>query len=154
MFINKENEGNQKLVKYLKGNRNIQYYSIDPSNINKDNWSLSVDPQLVDVLWIDFAKELPENCQWILCDLPVLINPKSGIVFGVAEGNLPPLLRFSNDTLEMVLKLGAKRQLENLDGIYADANELGTNWVFCFSFFENIAQLCYQSYVEAGRQVL
>jgi hypothetical protein len=152
MDINIANLLNLSVMSYLKGKpHNSRNENTSPSNFNNRNWDLNCLPEIALCLWEDFTVLLPEKekCQWIFYGTPVLFNPSSGIIFGLAEGTLPPLLKFNVSNIEQALKKGAKQTLSNSDGIYANANEIGSNWLYCFTFLEDVSKLCYQSYIDA-----
>jgi hypothetical protein len=150
MEINKGNLLNLTVIKYLQDKPyNSKNENSSPNNFNNKNWDLNCLPDIASCLWEDFTVLLPEKCQWVFHGTPVLINPKSGVIFGLAEGTLPPLLQLNISNIEGALEKGAKRTLSNSDGIYANANQIGLNWLYCFTFLEDVTKLCFQSYNDA-----
>lgn len=156
MILDKEkvtsNLANKGVVQYLNENKykkNLEF--IDDINLIKNSdKELKAHPDIVGLLWNDYSKKLPVKCQMILFGTPVLINPTNGIIFGIAEGTNPPLLRLPQNQIPIIIKKGGKTALSDMDGVYADASVLGDEWVYCFSFIKNIDDYCLQAYDYSG----
>jgi hypothetical protein len=71
---------------------------------------------------------------------PDLINPDTGIIFGIAEGTHPPILRVGQEAIPFIMKNSGNILLSNLDRTYADVNILGNDWIYCFSFVKEIQE--------------
>jgi hypothetical protein len=145
-----KNKSNEGALLYLQQKPYTEFNKdVSPQGYTQNKWSLNCHPDVAKMLWEDFAVKLPVDCRWILFGTPVLLRPDTGIVFGIAEDVNPPLLRFSESDKLKVLICGGKEQLLNLDGVYADAKQVGKDWVYCFSFLNNIEELCFQSFINA-----
>jgi|GEM_PF-3793554 hypothetical protein len=108
---------------------------------------ISTHPESANFLWNTLANKIDVNCAYVLFDTAVLINPLTGIIFAIAEGTYPPLLRLSKDLRNEVIKQGGSIRLSNLDGVYADAHELGADWLYCYTFIPNLEDYCLKAYV-------
>lgn len=139
---------NQFLIDYL----NAESYAadlkfiMDEERIEKQKSKLETHPDMVELLWGNCIKKIPIRCQAIFLGKAVLINPSTGIVFALAEGTYPLLLRLSQTDLNALLHNGAKIILSNMDGIYADARKFGNNWIYCFSFIEGLEDYFIDAY--------
>jgi len=152
MFVDFDSEINKQTILYLKSKTyNKSNQNDSPQKFTRNNWSLNCHPDVANILWQDFSEMLPMKCQWVLYASPVLIRPDTGIIFGIAEGLNPPLLRLNRTDREEIISKGGKINLSNLDGVYADSNKIGTEWLYCFSFIEDIKVACYKSFLYAGK---
>ena len=156
MILDKEkvtsNLANKGVVEYLNENKykkNLEFI-YDISLVKNKNKEFKTHPDILRLLWNDYYRKLPMQCQMILFGTPVLINPINGIIFGIAEGTNPPLLRLSQNQIPIIINKGGKITLSDMDGVYADASVLGDEWVYCFSFIKNIDEYCLQAYDHSG----
>ena len=150
MKINLENSSNRKVLGYLHSNHKAAIYE-DSSPESANLYDLQTYPDNVAVLWNDFANKLPEKCQWVIHDTAVLVNPKTGIIFGIMIGNYPALLRLNESQRSKIIRTGgASFQLTNQDGVYANSKDYGVDWLYCFSFIENIDEYCLSAYEYAN----
>jgi hypothetical protein len=90
---------------------------------------LGTHPDLVARLWKDITTLLPEKCQWIINNRPVLVHPTSGIIFGYAEGTLAYALRLPPAEYEEAIQKGAARTHKYLHSTF-DLEAVGEGWVF------------------------
>lgn len=58
-----------------------------------DDLALGTHPDLVGTLWDELDHALPKRCAWIVEGRPALVHPDSGVVFGLAFGTQPIVLR-------------------------------------------------------------
>jgi len=142
------NEKNQSLLNYfrLKKYPKKLIFLTNKDQIKKQIFSLGTHPEIVELLWYKYAKNFPLKCQVILFGRPVLINPISGIIFGFAEGTNPPALRLPKKDIAELLEKGGLRSLSDMDSVYADANNFGNDWAYCFSFIEGIDKYFISAY--------
>jgi len=144
----KENMRNQSLINYL----NTEGYAVglkfivDEKQIEKHKLNVGTHPDVIEMLWGDHTKEIPIRCQAILLGRPVLVNPNTGIVFGLAEGTNPPLLRLPETDRVNLLEKGGGILLSDLDGVYANARDIGNDWIYCFSFIDNLEKYFLSAY--------
>ena len=142
------NSVNKNIITYLneaKYRKELEFIN-DVSLIKYSDKDLKTHPDIVELLWNDCSKQLPVKCQMVLFATPVLINPISGIIFGIAEGTNPPLLRLPKNRIPFIITKGGTTKLSNLDGVYADAEDLGNDWVYCFSYIKNIDKYGLEAY--------
>mgnify|MGYP001599115343 CR=1 FL=1 len=152
MIFNKtkviENSLNKAIIHYL----NEKEYPTDLEFVDDDakmmdnKLRLGTHPDYIELLWNVYSKTLPKQCKAILYGTPVLINPSTSVVFGLAEGTYPPLLRLSKNDVVSIKQKGGKTTLSDMDGVYADAGVLGNEWVYCFSFINDIQSYCLNAY--------
>jgi len=155
MTLNQEtvlnNLANKSVVEYLNVNKHKENLELMPDiSLWKKNKELRAHPDIIQLLWNDYSKKSPTRCQMILFGFPVLINPINGVIFGIAEGTNPPLLRIPQKQIPDFINKGGKIKLSDMDGVYADAGVLGEEWVYCFSFIKNIDAYCLQAYHHSG----
>ena len=126
----------QSLDKFRTHQENISLLKV------LDNYGLIKEPY-PDTMEILFKHlSIPEICKTFYNGFPVLVNPISGIIFGVALGNWPIALRLNQELVERVRNTeGYQIQLKNLDGVYADASRFGEGWIFCYTFGESFSSL-------------
>jgi hypothetical protein len=121
-----------------------------PKQFITGKWTLNAHPDVGMYLWTDFTVLLPVECQWVLFGNPVLVRPDTGIIFGIAEGTHPPLLRLNEKDKVGALQEGGKQKLYNLSGIFADADDIGIEWIYCSVFSaEAKQQYGYNSFLYA-----
>ena len=144
-----EHKENNKVIEYLQQESfskrlEFQFCETDPcENIYS---KLKTHPEMIDELWHKHSSEIPIKCQAVLFGRSVLVNPKSGILFAFAEGTYPPVFRVPKDIFNELLKKGGKIQLSNLNGVYADAALLGEDWIYCFTFIEDINSVYHSAF--------
>lgn len=139
---------NQLVINYLDAeNRapNLKFI-MDKEEIEHQKSRLEVHPEVLKSLWVDFINQIPIQCHAILLGRAVLINPRTGIVFAIAEGTFPLLLRVSQNAIDALLQSGGKIILSDMDGIYADARKVGSSWIYCFSFIEGLEDYVLDAY--------
>lgn len=142
------NPNNKGIIDFLFSdirNKKIHFLFIENED-NFDEHEYSTHPELVDFIIRKFSTEIPEGCKAILNGVPILVNPLNGIIFAAAVGTLPLLLRLKLDDLILIEKLGARRVLSDLDGIYADARVIGPNWIFSYSFIPKLELFFLKAY--------
>jgi hypothetical protein len=143
-----DNVINSKIINYLsikKFPKHLEFRSSSELEL-VDQSEIETHPDIIDLLWREYSKKIPSSCQMILFGTPVLVNPKTGIIFGIAEGTNPPILRVRPEVIPLIIKNGGKVLLSNMDGVFADANILGDDWIYCFSFINEIQKYCIESY--------
>lgn len=147
---------NYLILKYIESSKcnsesQKKILELVDGNLLLEKGSDSVHPDNIDLLYNYFTIKLPVNCCKSICNIPVLIHPETFVIFGVVEGTFPPLLRLPKKDQDILIEKGAKKKLENLEGIYADSDLLGKEWVYCYSFIEGIQDYCLKAYEYAGK---
>jgi hypothetical protein len=143
-----DNQRNQSLITYLRKNqysKSLQFLTVE-KEIEKEKCNIGTHPDIIELLWKRLTNSLPTKCQMIFFGRPTLINPVTGTVFGLAEGMNPPLLRLPVEDIKSVLENGGKIILSDMDSPYADAREVGNDWVYCFSFIEGLDKYILNAY--------
>ena len=82
-------------------------------------------------IWSTLPARLPMDCRWVVHGTPVLVHPKSGIIFAIAYGQSLCAMRLSSDDARMAVmdELESECTLEDGETLYSD--EIGEEWVFC-----------------------
>lgn len=83
--------------------------SCAPESVDDPYCNLGTHPELVSWLWDELTAKLPEVCKWVVYGSPVLVNPKSGIIFGFAGGTHTYALRLPPAERGAAIKAGCKR---------------------------------------------
>ena len=83
--------------------------SCAPESVDDPYYNLGTHPDLVSWLWDELTTKLPEVCKWVVYGAPVLVNPKSGIIFGFAGGTHTYALRLPPAERGAAIKAGCKR---------------------------------------------
>jgi hypothetical protein len=92
--------------------------------------SLGTHPDLAQRLWSGITTELPEPAGWVVFGRPVLVHPRSGILFGFAEGTHAYALRLPAPERAEALAAGASRVFSYPRGASLSLEALGPEWVF------------------------
>lgn len=67
-----------------------------PEDVRDAYLTLGGHPELVERLWDELPRDLPQDCRWVVYGTPALVHPNSGIVFAFGGGThtyafrLPP----------------------------------------------------------------
>ncbi len=102
-------------------------------------------PELVHELFLRIPLQLGiEDCQYYICQFPILVNPKTKHPFAFACGNIG-ISFLLPDTSKMHHYLGynCRRYLENMETVYFDLRELTGFWVLAYdddASYKNIIQ--------------
>lgn len=94
-------------------------------------------PDLVERLWDQLGKLLPEDCHAVVYGAPILMRQSSGIIFAFAGGTHTYAFRLPPELREAAMKAGATRvyhyraypELE-LEASTFDLADIGDEWVF------------------------
>lgn len=92
-------------------------------------FQLGTHPELVSWLWNKITVSLPEKCQWIINNRPVLVHPATGIIFGYAEGTHAYALRLPPAVYQEAIEQGAKRVHTYASSTF-DLETVGDGWIF------------------------
>lgn len=109
--------------------------------------SLGTHPDLADYFWNQLTAKLPEKCAWVAYGSPVLVHPKSGVIFGFAGGTHTYALRLPEKARREAALAGAKTTHLYSDGTEFSLRSFGSEWLFggwykeepawCLSAYEN-----------------
>ncbi len=122
---------NASLLRYFK-NRASQYDDANQAEIH------GTHPDLVERLWDQLGKLLPEDCHAVVYGTPVLVRPATGIIFSFAGGTHTYAFRLPPELREPAIKAGAKTVYHyraypelNIEAYTFDLADIGDEWVFC-----------------------
>lgn len=130
---------NSGVMRYLKSNAASEWNlskarakeSCAPESVDEPCYNLNTHPDLVIWFWDKITTKLPEVCKWVIYGLPVLVNPKSGIVFGFATGTNTYALRLPAIEKDAAIKAGCKRIFKyRAPAEELNLNEIGEEWIF------------------------
>jgi hypothetical protein len=109
---------------------------------------LGTTPELVKRLWL-IARDLPEDCRWVVCRRPALVHPQTGIVFGFAFGTIGYALRLPDAVRAAALGAGlAVRRSMDKDSDW-DLARAGPHWLYGI-FHAEEPRWCLAAYEFAG----
>ena len=148
---------NRGLVAYLQGrNTGACPRELNPADVADPYYTLGTHPEIVERLWDELGGALPERCRWILLGRPVLVHPRTGVVFGFAGGSLTYALRLPESERDTATAAGAKTVHEypaypelNVEASTFDLAEFGPEWVFG-GWFKSEDQWCRAAFDAAG----
>ncbi len=123
--------------------------SQSPDSIRNPYYNLGTHPDLVARLWDEITKNLPEKCNWVVYRCPVLVHPKTGIIFGFAGGTHTYGLRLPNREREEALRAGAPSRHTYSDKSTLEISEIGLEWVFGY-WLTGEDRWCLAGYEYAG----
>lgn len=100
-----------------------------PERIERPYERLGTHPDLVARLWDELGGALPEDCRYAVYGWPALVHPRSGVIFGFAQGAHTYGLRLPEALAEEAVRAGALRAIGYPDGSALEAARLGTGWI-------------------------
>lgn len=80
----------------------------NPDSFSVSYGELGTQPDVISRLWDHVASELPVDCRWVVYLRPILVHPKSGIVFGFASGTPTYAIKLPQQECEKSLAEGYK----------------------------------------------
>jgi len=102
-----------------------------PELVADPHYTLGTHPDLVERLWDELGKALPEDCRAVFFGGPALVHPGTGIVFGFAGGTHTYALRLPDAERAAAIALGATRIKHYPGAPSLDLASIGEAWVFC-----------------------
>ena len=122
-----------------------------PDQVQQPHYTLGTHPDLVSRLWEELQAGLPEDCRAVFLGVPVLIHPRTGVVFGLASGTHTYALRLPPPEYAAALQAGAVRIRHYPVGQPSfDLQDLGPDWLFC-AWYKDEAAWCLAAHDYAGR---
>jgi hypothetical protein len=131
---------NSGVISYLKSNASSGFNfskasskeSCAPESVTEPYHNLNTHPDLLTWFWDQMTTKLPEVCRWVVYGLPVLVNPKSGIIFGFAQGTHTYALRLPDAERNAAMKAGCKRiyKYSAPAGEELSLDDIGAEWIF------------------------
>jgi hypothetical protein len=143
--VNFDHPANAGILGYLGSSERLknsvsvarQNPSCSPRSVDDPYMKLGTHPDLVEWLWDKVTVKLPIKCRWIVYGTPVLVNPRSGIIFGFAGGTHTYAFRLPTPERQTALEAGAKQvwyypaypELK-IEASILDLNTIGKEWLF------------------------
>lgn len=157
--MNFTHPANRDLIAYLEQrNKDGRARELNPADADNPYYTLGTHPEIVERLWDELAGPLPAKCRWILYGSPVLVHPRSGVVFGFAGGSLTYALRLPEAERAAAIIAGAKTVHQypaypelNVPASALDLAGFGPEWVFG-GWFKDEAHWCRAAFDAAARQ--
>lgn len=113
-----------------------------------DRLNLGTHPDLVERFWKGITTLLPEPCCWVVYGSPVLVHPRTGILFGWAGGTHAYALRCPEEARRPgALRVQRYRYAKTTDTM--DLASLGPDWVFG-DWAKGEEVWCLKAYENAG----
>lgn len=149
-----QNQLNAGVLNYLQRawNTRPEPHNCAPEDFSDPYKQLETHPELVGWLWDNMSAKLPKACQWIVYGKPVLIHPKTGVIFGFGHGDLVIGLRLELDKIGEAIMAGMEDEVEFDDGTSLYSDDIGHDWVFC-TWTEDDPDWCLCAYEAAGKGV-
>ncbi len=122
-----------------------------PDQVEHPHYTLGLHPDLLARLWEELQAGLPEDCRAVFLGVPVLMHPRTGVVFGLAAGTHTYALRLPPREYAAALQAGAVRiRHYPVRQPSFDLEDIGSGWLFC-EWYEDEAAWCLGAYEYAGR---
>ena len=149
--VNFNHPANKDAIRFLTSSwkTTLEPQSAAPEEITEPQLALATHREMLNWVWTTLPARLPTDCRWVVYGTPVLVHPKTGIIFCIAYGQSLCALRLSADEARMAVmdELESECTLDNGDVIYSD--EIGDEWVFC-SWEEYDVNWCLRAFQAAG----
>src|SRR5262245_33657274 len=122
---------NEGVVRYLERTRGLQTSDVRPPREKRvDYWHCGSHPDVVERVWDQLGKHLPDDCRRVVLGTPALIHPRSGVILAIAIGT-QYALRVPNRVVQEGLPDGTRTQNTWSTGAHVDIRqEIGRDWIF------------------------
>jgi len=163
-MVNFEHPANHSILAYLSNPDRLarsvsaakSMRSCSPTEVENPYDRLGTHPDLLERLWDQLGKILPNDCRWLLFGTPVLVHPDSGVIFAFGGGTHTYALRLPAPERAAALAAGAETvyrypaypQLGILASVL-DLATIGDEWIFG-SWRRAEEQWCRAAYDHAG----
>jgi hypothetical protein len=103
--VNFNHPANRDAIKFLTGSwkTTVQPKSAAPEEVTNPQVTLATHPEMLTWIWSTLPARLPMDCRWVVYGTPVLVHPKSGIIFAIAYGQSLCAMRLSSDDARMAV---------------------------------------------------
>lgn len=139
------------LTRSLRRNTATLPMVVRPDELDDPYTTLGAHPEVVQRIWDEIGKALPEDCRSVIHSTPVLLHPGSGTIFVLAMGTGYGL-RLPTPLVDVAIRRGARISVHYTDGGDLNARrDLGSDWVlgawladetkWCIKAFEYFGQL-------------
>jgi hypothetical protein len=137
-MVNFTHPANRNLLVYMAGRETVDRpRELNPADADDPYYKLGTHPEIVERLWDELGGSLPKPCRWILYGSPVLVHPRTGVVFGFAGGSQTYALRLPEAERAAAIGAGAKTVHQypaypelNVPASKFDLADFGPEWVF------------------------
>ena len=101
-------------------------------------------------LWDKLQAKLPRRCHWVVYNNPVLVHPRTGLLFGFCGGTHTYALRLPDGVRQAAAKARPERVWRYPGGESLDLDTFGPEWIFgAFNTVE--AEYTVAAYEAAGK---
>jgi hypothetical protein len=161
-----DHPANAKILAYLEDPAHrrssaavaVERRSLSPGQVADAYEGLGAHPDLLERLWDQLGARLPLDCRRVVHGAPVLVHPRSGVIFGYCGGSLTYALRLPENERQAAIAAGAQRAREypaypalGVEASRLDLDLFGVEWVFGGWFAEEDAW-CRAAFDYAGAQ--
>jgi hypothetical protein len=135
-------------LRYLAHGRDAAEGTFGPPPPDVDRFHLGTHPDIVDLLWDALNAALPSDCRWLVCDVPALVQPESGVILAAGIGTQYALRLLPEDAAAAV-EAGAElvHAFQTVGTTLDLPATFGAGWVFG-RFEEREAGWLLASYLE------
>lgn len=149
--VNVKHLENKAIIQYAKPKKKYSVdfankEQVDPESINGVYAVLGQHGQPLTVFWDKVSKDLPVDCRWVVYGRPVLVNPKSGIIFGAKLSSYNYALRLPEVVRNIAMQKGGFLTDVLSDGKAIDVSQIGNDWVMFKSYANDHARWCLDAY--------
>ena len=146
MNVGFDDPRNTDILAYLKKrkNENDIQKSISSDQVPDPYFKLGSHPDIVQRVWDEVTDKISEDCKWIVYGNPVLVTPKSGIIFGFTCGT-SYVLRFSPNVIQEVVNKGLKTEHKFMNNYTLDLSVIGKDWFFG-EFYDEEKEWCVKTF--------
>jgi hypothetical protein len=128
-----------------------------PEDVDDPYLTLGAHPELVERLWDELPKNLPQDCRWVVYGTPALVHPSTGIIFGFGGGTHTYALRLPPAVIGTARGAGATTVHSypaypelGIAASNLDLADIGPQWVFGH-WHQDELRWCLAAYEYAGK---
>jgi hypothetical protein len=107
--------------------------------------TLGTHPDIIERFWNEITGSLPERCQWVVYSSPVLVCPRTGVIFGWAGGSFDYAVRLPEGIRRAAIAAGARTKQRYSTGDSLDVEQIGPDWVMG-NWLKEEAEWCLKAY--------
>lgn len=125
----------------------------NPRDVDNVYSRINMNEEVVKLFWDKITAHLPQDSRWIVYGRAVLVNPRSGVIFGVMFSNVSFALRLPTSLKTEVLERNGflKQELYG-KGIVDIQEEMGEDWVLFYAKDpEKLLDICVDAYNYSGQ---
>ena len=126
----RDHPANEGVIRSLCGKKAGNASIVAPDAVHDPYLGCGSHPEIVERVWDQLGRGMPQGCRRILCGTPVLVDPGTGVILAVCYGTSYGL-RLPDGALPEALQAGCATSHRWGDGKVTDLSaEFGTDWVF------------------------